>query len=88
MLFSTVFLAGASLLSLASASPVARDDTHGGFCITDSDAASLSASFASLIIKYNKTVADTVLTTDFQDWSSSINFLTGAPVRPDYLPTT
>jgi len=88
---SSTFFAGLALCGgLVSAFPnpnMFRRDDKAGFCLTDTDAASLTAGFVSLLTDYTLAEAQAILAPDFQDFSSSINFLIGADLTAATFPS-
>lgn len=72
-----------TLLSSARAvasSPDAQRD-HGRDCLSDKEANTLLNQWVSLFEKLDVDLAERILTPDFQQFSSSLNFLSGLDVR-------
>ena len=77
--FSTI-VAAASVVAGVFAAPEANlaNKLHGaraGKCLTDTSAQQVATNFANLIAAYSDDLADSSLTTDFTDYSSSVNTL-------------
>jgi len=74
--FSTI-IAAASVVAGVIAEPLAGKlvQGRGGKCMSDTQAQQVATNFGNLIADYSDALADSSLTTDFTDYSSSVNTL-------------
>ena len=78
-----------AIIVTASAAPVLRHGESNGrhnlgnsyypardsFCMTDTDAQEVASTYAQVITNYTEALVNETFAMDFQDWSSSTNYL-------------
>ncbi|KAM0716391.1 hypothetical protein Q7P37_007836 [Cladosporium fusiforme] len=73
--FSSVALFSLTVLGAAAAPTPGRWGGHNGQCLNDDQAQQIADVWDSLIQNYSDELADSALTTDFTDYSESVNTL-------------
>jgi len=84
MRFSNFLVVGASLVAAAAVQQDAEVEKRDIICLVDDNANTVANNFKSLITNYSNATADAVLTSDFTDYSDSVNELinNGCPSGP------